>query len=105
MRWIVAFVVFLVCAAPADAALTLQSVGTFSAPTWAGSPKGDKSRVFVTEKVGYIRLRVDGVKQSTPFLDIHTTTSTSNERGLLSVAFAPDYALSGTFYLYRTNTL
>ena len=59
--------------------------------------------MFVTERVGRVRVIVDGVVQTTPFLDITgITLATSQERGLLSVAFAPDYAMTGRFYVYVT---
>ena len=60
--------------------------------------------MFVTERVGRVRVIVDGVVQSTPFLDITGITASGSERGLLSVAFAPDYATSGLFYMYMTAT-
>src|SRR3954470_13536308 len=92
-------------AAPAAAAappLTpFASLGTST--TFAGAPAGDVHRVFVVEKAGAIRLLVDGTLQTTPFLDITSSVrSSENERGLLSMAFAGDYALSGRFYVYFT---
>ncbi len=93
----------LVFAAPAGAAPTLVPLGRFTSPTWAGSPAGDTRRVFVTERVGRVRLILDGVVQTTPFINLTgITLATSQERGLLSVAFAPDYAFSGRFYVYLT---
>jgi len=53
------------------------------------------SRLFVVEKDGQIRiLRADGTIDSTPFLNVQSLTSTSgnnDERGLLGLAFHPDY--------------
>ena len=93
----------LPAAAPAQAAPSLVSLGTFSAPTFASSPPGDPARVFVTEKAGAVRLILDGVLRTTPFLDLTSSTrSAESERGLLSIAFAPDYASSGKFYVYLT---
>ncbi len=99
-----ALLLALAVVAPASAAPTLRSLGTFSSPTWAGAPASEPSRVFVTERVGRVRVIVDGVVQSTPFLDIAGITASGSERGLLSVAFAPDYASSGLFYTYTTAT-
>ena len=54
------------------------------------------SRVFVVERAGRVRLVRDGVLQAAPFLDIQAIALTDDtERGLLSMAFAPDYATSG----------
>ena len=41
-----------------------------------------------------------GTPVATPFLDLSSLVTTSYERGLLSMAFAPDYATSGKFYVY-----
>src|SRR3954468_24057870 len=91
-------------ATPASAAPALApfaSLGT--ATTFAGAPAGDLHRVFVVQKSGAIRLFVDGTLQTAPFLDITSSVrSSENERGLLSMAFAGDYALSGRFYVYFT---
>ena len=88
---------------PGGAAPSLVPLGSFTSPTWAGSPPGDTRRVFVTERVGRVRLILDGVVQTTPFIDLTAITlATSQERGLLSVAFAPDYAMTGRFYVYLT---
>ena len=40
----------------------------------------------------------------TPFLDISDLVTTGGESGLLSMAFAPDYASSGRFYVYYTDS-
>ena len=49
-------------------------------------------------------LVLDGIAQATPFLDVTTLVSyDGSERGLFSIAFAPDYATSGLFYVYYTR--
>src|SRR5262245_25324816 len=60
----------LAFAAPAGAAPSLVQLGSFTSPTWAGSPAGDTRRVFVTERVGLVRLILDGTVQTTPFIDL-----------------------------------
>ncbi len=40
----------------------------------------------------------------TPFLDLHDKIKLSSEPGLLSIAFAPDYATSGLFYVFYNST-
>jgi glucose/arabinose dehydrogenase len=61
---------------------------------------GDGSgRLFVVERAGLIRIIKNGKLLSTPFLDIDTTVnSSSNEQGLLALAFHPNYASNGRFY-------
>ncbi|MDB5763406.1 MAG: glucose dehydrogenase, partial [Herminiimonas sp.] len=45
----------------------------------------------------------NGSLLAAPFLDIHDRTTTDGERGLLSVAFDPQYAANGFFYVYYTD--
>jgi hypothetical protein len=64
-------------------ALLLSPVGAFAEPTFLTSPPGDQDRVFVTEQGGVVKLVLDGVIQSTPFLDVTTLVDYDlNERGL-----------------------
>lgn len=80
----------------------LVPVETFSAPIAATAPPGDGRRLHVVERGGVIRVVRDGVKLAQPFLDISAEVDTTGEGGLLSLAFAPDYRLSGYFYVYLT---
>ena len=82
----------------------LAPVAAFAAPvTYITAPPGDHQRVFVTEQTGAIRVIRDGLVQPDPFLDLTGTVSTDNlERGVLSMAFAPDYASSRRFYVAYT---
>lgn len=61
-------------------------------------------RLFIVEKEGAIRLVQDGRLLDEPFLDIRDRVNAdSSERGLLSVAFHPDYAQNGRFFVNYTN--
>jgi glucose/arabinose dehydrogenase len=92
-----------ISAAPASAALHLSPIGTFTKPVYITAPPGDPHRVFVVEQVGRIIEVRDGVKQDPAFLDITSRVkSAGGEQGLLSMAFAPDYASSGRYYVYYT---
>lgn len=91
-----AAVLALVCAAPAMAVPTLVKVGDFSSPVHVASPPQD-SRVFVVEQGGLVRIAGGGT-----FLDVTALTAGGGERGLLSIAFAPDYGTSGLFYVFLT---
>ncbi len=71
-------------------------------PVALTSPEGD-ARLFVVERVGRIRVIRNGVLRSTPFLDIHTQVNTSGEGGMFSVAFKPNYATSGLFFVAFTD--
>lgn len=85
----------------AEAAPSLSKLGDFAEPTFATGAPGDGTRVFVVERKGRIVVARDGATQT--FLDITSSTlSDDSERGLLSMAFAPDYAASGRFFVYLT---
>jgi glucose/arabinose dehydrogenase len=91
-------------ARPAGArGVRLRRIGRFASPTYVTAPRADRSRLFVVERAGTIRLIRDGRRLSRPFLDIRGSVSTGGERGLLSMAFARDYASSGRFYVYFTD--
>src|SRR5438270_8691080 len=74
-------------------------------PLFVTSPPGDFNRVFIVLQTGQVRILElsTGTLNSTPFLDIHSRlTSTFGEQGLLGLAFDPDYATNGKFYLNFT---
>jgi glucose/arabinose dehydrogenase len=58
---------------------------------------------LIVEQRGLIRLARNGVLLDEPFLDLRDSVSTGGERGLLGLAFAPDYADSGRFFVNFTN--
>jgi glucose/arabinose dehydrogenase len=58
--------------------------------------------VFVVERGGRVRVVRNGAVLPTPFIDVSDELSTGGERGLLSIAFAPDYAVSGLVYSFFT---
>jgi len=78
---------------------------TFSAPIYAAVPPDGSRRLFVVERAGRIQVIENGVKRPTPFVDISSFVATAGEQGLLSMAFAPDYATSGLFYLYYSANI
>ncbi|HKL02118.1 MAG TPA: PQQ-dependent sugar dehydrogenase, partial [Cryomorphaceae bacterium] len=66
---------------------------------------GDE-RLFVVEQVGTIQiLNQNGEVEDEPFLDISSIVdSQGGEKGLLGLAFSPDYCTSGEFYVNYTAT-
>src|SRR5215207_10829658 len=91
-------------AAPASRGVRLKRIGEFDAPVFLTSPPGDRSRQFIVEQGGRVMVVRNGRKLGTPFLDIRSQVTAGGEQGLLSLAFAPDYAESGRLYVYFTDS-
>ncbi|MEO8151157.1 MAG: PQQ-dependent sugar dehydrogenase [Bacteroidia bacterium] len=61
-------------------------------------------RLFVVEQTGRIKIYKNGAFLATPFLNLSTIVQSSgNEQGLLGLAFSPDYATDGHFYVNYTS--
>ena len=87
----------------ADLQLDLTPVVSgLSSPVYLTAPTGD-ARLFVVEQPGRIRVVKNGALLATPFLDISARVNYGGERGLLSMAFDPQYASNGFFYVYFTG--
>jgi glucose/arabinose dehydrogenase len=78
-------------------------VGGLQSPLDVQAAPGDSSRLFVVEQRGRIRIVRGSTLVGTPFLDISGRISCCGERGLLGLAFHPDYAQNGRFYVNYTN--
>lgn len=82
--------------------------GPYVSPYFVAGEPGNPSRVYVVEGAGRIRLVVDGTTQAGDFLDItgdvcFSSDTCGSESGLFSMAFAPDYATTGLFYVFFTR--
>jgi glucose/arabinose dehydrogenase len=70
-------------------------------PIYVTHAPNETNRVFVLEQEGRILVIKDGVASTTPFLDIRTKVDLQVwEQGLLGLAFHPDYAQNGLFYVH-----
>ncbi len=83
--------------------LRLVSLGRFADPVYVTAPSADRSRVFVVEQGGAIRVVRGGRRLRRPFLDLRGRVTAGGEQGLLSLAFAPDYARTRRFYVNYTD--
>ncbi len=96
---------------PADASPTAGRIvatrvaSGLAAPTFAGAAPGDANALYVTEKGGSI-IRIDlSTGTRSIFLEIdNSEINTVLERGLLSVAFDPNYAANGRFFVFVNNS-
>ena len=73
--------------------------GLSPATAFAQAPDG---RLFVAEQAGAMRVVKNGVLLPTPFLTL--TVDSTGERGVLGVAFHPDFASNNFVYVYYTAT-
>jgi glucose/arabinose dehydrogenase len=88
---------------PSDFVLKLQEVASgLNNPVYVTSPPGD-ARLFIVDLIGRIRIVENGQLLATPFLDIVSRVASGGERGMLSVAFHPQYRTNGFFYVYFTG--
>src|SRR5262245_38682265 len=100
----------VVVALPSRADAQLQSqpyVTGVSYPVAFVPDPTNPNRQFVAEHTGRIRTVVGGVLQAEDLLDLSSAitppTTLEGERGLLGLVFAPDYAVSGRFFVAFTR--
>lgn len=91
--------------AQAVSGLTIERVATgLSQPIYATAPPGDTSRLFIVQQSGQILILnlATLTLNETAFLNIQARLVAGGERGLLGLAFDPDYATNGKFYVTYT---
>ncbi|MCE9594880.1 MAG: PQQ-dependent sugar dehydrogenase [Planctomycetes bacterium] len=98
----------ILAAAPAVAQkvplTTVRVASGLSKPLYVTAPPGDFARVFIVERGGDIEILKAGAINAVPFLDITPLLITSDqEQGLLGLAFDPNYATNGFFYVDYTR--
>lgn len=81
----------------------LKRIGNFDEPTYVTGAPGFPKLLFVVEQPGRVMVMRGGHKLARPFLDIRSLVGDGGERGLLSIAFPPDYPQSRRFYVYYTD--
>jgi glucose/arabinose dehydrogenase len=97
-----------VCAAGSPVAgmptlVATRLAGVFHQPLDLQSVSGDRERLYVVEQGGRIRVLRNGAPQTAPFLDISDRISTGGERGLLGLAFHPQFASNGRLFVNYTD--
>jgi len=105
-RFCLAVIVSLLLVFPAQSQTGLRAVvyaTGFSAPVGIFQDPTNASVQFVVQQGGLIRAVQAGQVLPTDFLDLRSAISSGGERGLLGLAFAPDYASSGTFFVNFTD--
>ena len=84
--------------------------GGFTAPMIVASPHDGTGRLFLVDQTGVVKIFfMNGTIISTPFLDLRdrmvTLSPSYDERGLLSIAFHPQYATNGRVFVYYSAPL
>ena len=98
-----AIIVFLFPAVSSSQITLQQFASGFSSPIDIKNCGDD--RLFIVEQSGYIYIvDTNGVTKPQPFLDIDNRVNSGGERGLLGLAFSPNYKEDGFFYVYYTET-
>jgi glucose/arabinose dehydrogenase len=90
-------------ATSAKGGLALKRIGRFQAPVYVAGAPGYPKLLFVVEQGGKVIVLRSGHRRRRPFLDISGLVRSGGERGLLSIAFPPDYRQSRRFYVYYTD--
>lgn len=86
-----------------DPQLEFTEVSTLFSITDIANAGDSSHRLFMVQQPGRIYILKNGETLEEPFLDIRGRVQAGGERGLLSVAFAPDYSSSGHFYVWYTK--
>jgi glucose/arabinose dehydrogenase len=102
MSRVIALILLLLAVACAAQDVALQPIASGLDQPVALTHAGD-TRLFITEQTGTIRIYDALGLRATPFLDIRSIVLSGGERGLLSVAFHPQYRDNGLFFVYYTN--
>jgi glucose/arabinose dehydrogenase len=88
---------------PGDSAALQLVTSGLSDPVFVTAPPGDTARLFVVEQTGRIRVVRHDSLLPTAFLNLAGHIGFGGERGLLSLAFHPSYAVNGHCFVYFTN--
>src|SRR5215207_3727954 len=84
--------------------VALRPVGTgFDRPVLLTNAGDGSRRLFVVEQPGYVRILSSGTS-GTPFLDVQARVACCGERGLLGLAFHPDFETNGKLYVDYTRS-
>ncbi len=89
---------------PADLTLNLTPVVEgLSRPLFVTHAGDGSDRLFIVEKTGAIRILQGGALLPTPLLDLSSQVSSGSEQGLLGLAFPPNFAATGHFFVNYTD--
>jgi glucose/arabinose dehydrogenase len=90
------------CTPVSGATVSVKLIGQVSGGAMLATSPPDDGRLFVVEQQGRIRIFQNEQLAAAPFLDISSIVTAGGEQGLLGLAFDPNYACNGHFYVWYT---
>ncbi len=108
IRWLVSLALLLIvllgAAQPARGDVILLPLASgLTNPVDIANAGDNSGRIFIAEQSGRIRIVQNGTLLTTPFLDMRSVLEFGGERGLLGLAFHPQYVTNGLFFVYFTG--
>lgn len=98
-----AYCIFNTASAQPTIAFTETATGISGAVDLVSANDGS-NRLFVVAQSGQVHIYSGGGILPTPFLNVQSIILSGGERGLLSIAFHPQYAINRYFFIYYNNT-
>ncbi len=96
---------FVISAAGQQQAFRLQTrISGLSNPLFVTNSKDNTKRIFVVEQGGAIKVLKPGETSPTLFMNISSVISSGGERGLLGLAFHPQFATNSFFFVNYTRS-
>lgn len=86
-----------------DVVFTSWITSGLSSPVDIANAGDGSNRLFIVERAGLIKIIENNTVLETPFLNIDDRVLGGGERGLLGLAFHPDYETNGYFYVNYSN--
>src|SRR5262245_39782855 len=102
MRWLL-LVFWFSCQCYGQQLQIVQIATGLGQPTDIQSAGDGSGRLFVLDQVGLIRIVRDRTVAGQAFLDIRSKVSSGGERGLLGLAFSPNFIHNRRFYVNYTD--
>src|SRR5688500_941351 len=78
-------------------------VSGLASPVFVGNADDGLNRLFIVEQAGIIKVLQPGAATPTVFLDIRSSIVAGGERGLLGLAFHPQYRTNGRLFVFYTR--
>ncbi len=107
MRKVIVFIILFwadyALSQPSDVDISLSNSGFNFAVSITHAGDGS-DRLFVVQQTGEIKIIEHNIHLATPFLDISSLVNFGGERGLLGLAFHPNYISNGYFYVFYTKS-